>query len=475
MKKIISNLDYNIMKNKTEISPLDEGVEVLSKPKRVRRTKHTFKLSDIKKEDVKSTGFTTKQQALKFLTNILDKKYMDFKSKDDLVNYIKTKKDNLEKHLDLSGFGRKKRITKKGKAFIKEAKDLESKLKKYEERKLPKKYHITAQIKRSITFTSKKGKVYTYAAGHQHGKIKTKDSLLDSRVIEATSEKEAQDIMRAEIEEAFDEDEYSGAATYNVDDVEFIDTVNESSLSQQHPSQMKMKLADHVEYSFTNEEKKYLNTDTNKQSTGTCVIDNFIGLYGEELKLTKDDFIDMHNKFYNIQTKKKVSDLDFGVQELASVSKSNNEFKRAECDNDWSNNNFGNYCHIHPPTYTSNGYDWDSSDEEPHVNPVPEVVEVEQVDISEGITPLFLEYVCKKYDISHYAFDINNKCFLKNVSKNRNHIALIYYAINDHMYLVNEEYKESLVKKAIAMDHTINTSLLETVEKVNVRMHRSAR
>ncbi len=58
---------------------------------------------------------------------------MDFKTKDDLVNYIKTKKDNLEKHLDLSGFGRKKRITKKGKTFIKEAKELESKLKKYEE------------------------------------------------------------------------------------------------------------------------------------------------------------------------------------------------------------------------------------------------------------------------------------------------------------------------------------------------------
>ena len=200
----------------------------------------------------------------------------------------------------MSGYGKKKRITKKQKEETKVRNENiiehEKRLKKYEERKLPKKYHITAQIKRSITFTSKKGKVYTYAAGHQHGKIKTKDSLLDSRVIEATSEKEARDIMRAEIEEAFDEDEYSGAATYNVDDVEFIDTVNESSLSQQHPSQMKMKLADHVEYSFTNEEKKYLNTDTNKQSTGTCVIDNFIGLYGEELKLTKDDFIDLHNK-----------------------------------------------------------------------------------------------------------------------------------------------------------------------------------
>ncbi len=58
MKKIISNLDYNIMKNK--VSPLDEGV-VLLKPKRTRKTKHTFKLSDIKKGDVKQTGFTTKQ------------------------------------------------------------------------------------------------------------------------------------------------------------------------------------------------------------------------------------------------------------------------------------------------------------------------------------------------------------------------------------------------------------------------------
>ena len=45
MKNKNSILDYNIMKNK--ISPLGEGVESL-KPKRTRRTKHTFKLSDLK-------------------------------------------------------------------------------------------------------------------------------------------------------------------------------------------------------------------------------------------------------------------------------------------------------------------------------------------------------------------------------------------------------------------------------------------
>jgi hypothetical protein len=32
--------------------------------------------------------------------------------------------------------------------------------------------------------------------------------------------------MIAEIEEAFSMDEYSGAASYNIDDVNFIDTVN---------------------------------------------------------------------------------------------------------------------------------------------------------------------------------------------------------------------------------------------------------
>jgi hypothetical protein len=65
-----------------------------------------------------------------------------------------------------------------------------------------------------------------------------------------------------------------------------------------------------------------------------------------------------------------------------------------------------------------------------------------------------------------YAYDINNECFLKNISKNENHKALIYSSINNHMYLVREEYKKSLVEKA-KEEHNINTSLLEGHEKVN--------
>ena len=128
-------------------------------------------------------------------------------------------------------------------------------------------------------------------------------------------------------------------------------------------------------------------------------------MYGKELKLTREDFIKLHQEYYkNIFATS--SDLDDGL----------------EINEPWR--------------------------------------------LEDGITPLFLEYVCKLYDISHYAYDINDECFMKYVSKNRNHVSLIYYAINDHMYLVKEENKKSLVERA-KEEHNINTSLLEGREKVN--------
>ena len=64
-------------------------------------------------------------------------------------------------------------MTKKETSFFKNVKELDSKLTKYEERR-PKKYHITAEIKRGITFTKKNGKVYKYDAQYQHGMVKLK-------------------------------------------------------------------------------------------------------------------------------------------------------------------------------------------------------------------------------------------------------------------------------------------------------------
>ena len=172
-KKLFSKFKYINMKN--NISPLDEGIEQAPKAKETRAPKHTFKLGDIKQNDVKETGFTTKQQALKFL-NALDKQHTDFKTKDELIDYIKSKKDKL--NLDFSKFGKKWKSTKTNRQFKVNFKNIEDKLNKYDARK-PQKYHITAEIKRGITFTKKNGKVYKYGSNARQ----TKDSLLDSRVI----------------------------------------------------------------------------------------------------------------------------------------------------------------------------------------------------------------------------------------------------------------------------------------------------
>ena len=53
-----------------------------------------------------------------------------------------------------------------------------------------------------------------------------------------------------------------------------------------------MKNATPLIYNCISEYREFL------QNTGTCVVDNFIGMYGQELKLTRDKFIDMCKEYY---------------------------------------------------------------------------------------------------------------------------------------------------------------------------------
>ena len=386
---LFKKYDSYVEKKKNE-NTFNNLLKTYETHKKRGRKKLNFSRKDFTKLEALEAGFKTKGLALKFWKTTPKNKLSNFNSVDELTNYIKTQKDKLENiGIDVNS-KRKQRLTKDKIKNKKLAQALEAKLKQHDDKNKVRKFHITAEIQRNIKYTKTlaggRG-VKQYEYGH--------DSLLDSRVIEARSEKEAKEIMMAEIKEAFEYDEFSSCATVNLDSVDFIDTVDESKLTTQHPTQMKMKYSEHVDYSFTNEEKKFLNTDN--KLTGTCVIDNFIGMYGKELKLTRDDFINLHQEYYN------------HIFENATEP--------------WS--------------------------------------------VDDGITPLFIEYVCKKYDISHYAYDINDECFMKYISKNQNHKALIYYAINDHMYLVKDEYKNSLVARA-REENNINTSLLEGHEKVNI-------
>ena len=86
-----------------------------------------------------------------------------------------------------------------------------------------------------------------------------------------------------------------------------------------------------------------------------------------------------------------------------------------------------------------------------------------------GYTTNFIKYFCENHNISMYAFDITNKCFLKHVTKShRKYPALFFYALNGHMYLVkNEEKCKKMMEQA--KDHeNFNTSIVELKEKENI-------
>ena len=70
----------------------------------------------------------------------------------------------------------------------------------------------------------------------------------------------------------------------------------------------------------------------------------------------------------------------------------------------------------------------------------------------------------KKYDIAHYASDVNKNCFIKPISKHRQHKALVYFAVN-HMYLIlDDAVRKSLIERTKVKEN-FNTSLLEKEEE----------
>jgi len=152
------------------------------------------------------------------------------------------------------------------------------------------KFHLTAIIKRTITYTNKKnGKINKYDEENHSRLLVGHDKLTDSRVIEATSEQEAQKIFYEALSNDHSYEEYSAAARVHLDNVQFIDgPVVGSSITSSDPANMPLRQTGHLQYNFTEQETKYLLNDN------TCVIDNLVGLYGKELKLNRNKIIKLN-------------------------------------------------------------------------------------------------------------------------------------------------------------------------------------
>ena len=69
-----------------------------------------------------------------------------------------------------------------------------------------------------------------------------------------------------------------------------------------------------------------------------------------------------------------------------------------------------------------------------------------------------------------YAYDATNKCFLKNIAKHRHKPALVFYAVNNHMYWIsNKDVAYSLIQKAKNPEHKINSTMFADKTKKEER------
>ena len=363
-------------------------------------------LQKINPDVFKELGFKNRTKGISFIRNTLGIQSSKYKNEQhfkkeiqSLVNTFSNAgfeinkpwlNDKGEKINMFKNFALINKLEKESKS--KRVKKLNEKIAKIEKSiNLPiKNYFISAKINRTVTYTNKKGKKYSYV----EETIAGKEILNDGRTVPARTEKEALIKYSEEAMENFDNEEPSEHMEYKVDNIQ----INSITLSPIHETNiqdtkdMPMFLSCPLAYNFIEEEKAFLQLDN---KIGTCVIDNFIGMYGQELKINRNDFIELCKEY---------------------------------------NNSFG---------FTT----W---------------------KIENGITARCVNSICEKYDITHYAFDITKNCFIKNISKNRNHQALVYWCVNNHMYLVQDKfYKKSLIETTKTHEN-FNTSMLEYDEKVNI-------
>jgi hypothetical protein len=84
----------------------------------------------------------------------------------------------------------------------------------------------------------------------------------------------------------------------------------------------------------------------------------------------------------------------------------------------------------------------------------------------DGVCPECLTWICEKLNISTYGYDVTKRCFIKHVAKSRNYPALVYYAVNGHMYFItNQDEVYKLVRRARDIEVNIKSQLVKETEE----------
>ena len=343
-------------------------------------------LSTIDKDVYKSLGFKNKSVGITLIKEVLKTKVTQYKTVPALVQHIKPKINNL---ITLGFDVNDKKIYKQLKSIKKIAKQLEKTkntnvekmLEKWEEEFKNKQWNVSGNIKVKEVYTLsekfKRLKRYEYY-----------NTFPDSGSYLCTKESVIQQFKNG-MSEKYNRLDPSPDVEYIVVEVTITSIVEKESTTVLKEDNA-MKNATPLMYNCIDEYKEFL------QDTGTCVVDNFIGMYGKELKITRDKFIDLCQEYYK---------------------------NKNQC---WS--------------------------------------------VEHGITPQCVNSICEKYDITHYCLDVHKSIIIKNISRNKNYKALIYFSVNNHMYLIIDKHVRKSLVETVKEKENFNTSLLsnEVDENSNI-------
>ena len=152
------------------------------------------------------------------------------------------------------------------------------------------------------------------------------------------------------------------------------------------------------------------NDESLNNNNGFCVPDTFLGIYADKIKsLTLDKFTDL---CYEARGESKAEVKQVSLLDVGIIDDEDNTTK--------------------------------------------------QWQLSDGVSPEMLCKICEKLDISHYAFDITKKCFLKYTSRNQNYPALVYYCVNGHMYYIsNQQNAYKLIMQSKDIEHKLNSICMQ--------------